>query len=162
MRDFLCAIKSKGFQQIKSFCSCNWKRRLANIMKFLFLIASIAVVVLAASTVAYTPSRNYPEQRRQHPTPAAYRAPPQPSYRSVEQAPASAPATLVINVIQIPSFFFIFFNTWSNYILQINYIFDIRLKSSGRYFGSFKRKWLDNRARLDGQSWFIWNSFGPR
>ncbi|EFX64148.1 hypothetical protein DAPPUDRAFT_229856 [Daphnia pulex] len=36
-------------------------------MKFLILIASISVVVLAASTVAYTPSRYSPEQRRQQP-----------------------------------------------------------------------------------------------
>ena len=74
-------------------------------MKFLLLIASVSVVVLAASIDAYTPGqgRYYPgEQRRAqpHPTPAAYRTPPQqqPSYRSLEQT--SAPATVVRNFIK--------------------------------------------------------------
>jgi transforming growth factor-beta-induced protein len=57
-------------------------------MKFLILIASISVVVLAASTVAYTPSRYSHEQRQQQPSsPAHYRTPAQPSYRS-DPAPA--------------------------------------------------------------------------
>ncbi|EFX69522.1 hypothetical protein DAPPUDRAFT_258445 [Daphnia pulex] len=62
-------------------------------MKLLILIASISVVVLAASTVAYTPSRYSPEQRRQQPSSTAhYRTPAQPSYRSdPAPAPVNAP-----------------------------------------------------------------------
>jgi hypothetical protein len=73
-------------------------------MKFLFLIASISVVVLAASTVAYTPNRYYPEQRRHHSTPVAHRAPPaQPSYRSL-QTPEPATATVVRNLFKFTHF----------------------------------------------------------
>ena len=83
-------------------------------MKFLLLIASVSVVVLASSIDAYTPGqgRTYysGEQRRAqpHPTPATYRTPPQysqqqPSYRSLEQTPA--PATVVRNVIKFNRLF---------------------------------------------------------
>ncbi len=88
----LCAIKSNVFQHVKSFCSRNRNHQLTK-MKFLILIASMSVVVLAASTVAYTPSRYFPGQRRQQPSSAVYRTPPQPSYRS-----AQAPATVVRNL----------------------------------------------------------------